>query len=394
MSPPVQTRWPLVAVLIAGGLIAAFQVGKAAIGVPLVRAGLGLDLATAAAVVGVYGTLGAVAGLMAGMAISRAGARNAAVAGLVVIGLGSTLGAFAGSGGMLLTSRALEGCGFLAVTIATPALLRSISAPADRDIVFTLWAAYMPGGTALMMLVAPALTGFGWQGLWLINGGLALAYAGVVAALAPNDGGAAAASGNLRTDTATVLRAPGPVLLAVTFGLYTFQYFALTGLLPTLLVERLGLGLGEAGSIAAITVVANMLGNLAAGVLGRRGVPLWGVIAAAFAVLALASFGIFAAAAPAAVVAVLASLSLGIAGLIPGSIFAATQRLVPTAGLLAVAIGLVMQASNLGQVFGPAALGFVAGRLGWSAAPVLFVTVALAGLAIAWRLRGLLRPSD
>ena len=70
-------------------------------------------------------------------------------------------------------------------------------------------------------------------------------------------------------DLGLVLRSPGPVLLALAFALYTVQYHALTGLLPTLLVERLGLSIAPAGAISAVTIVGNGLGALAAGYLVR-----------------------------------------------------------------------------------------------------------------------------
>jgi hypothetical protein len=45
---------------------------------------------------------------------------------------------------------------------------------------------------------------------------------------------------NADWQTTRVMRMPGPILLALAFGFYSIQYHALTGLLPTLLVERLG----------------------------------------------------------------------------------------------------------------------------------------------------------
>ena len=48
-----KTRWPLVWVLIFAGVVGAFQVGKAAIAVPLLRDDLGLSLTFASWVVGI-----------------------------------------------------------------------------------------------------------------------------------------------------------------------------------------------------------------------------------------------------------------------------------------------------------------------------------------------------
>lgn len=389
-----KTDWRVVFALVMAGVVAACQVGKAAIAVPLLREDLGLSLVAASWVVGTYGTLGALAGLSAGIAVSFIGARTAAVAGLAAIALGSAIGAFAPGGATLLASRIVEGCGFLGVVIAIPTLLRGVAVGRDRDLALVFWSAYIPAGTALMMFVGPFLTFEGWRGLWLANAVLAACYAGVVWSLMPADPPAPRpTSASVRALLKGVLEGSGPLLLALGFGIYTFQYFALTGLLPTLLVERLGLSIAQAGTIAAVTVLANMFGNLAAGLLLQRGVPLWIVMVTAFGFLGIAALGIFNAAYPVALVAVLASASLAITGLIPASIFAASPRLAPAPHLMAVTLGLIVQASNIGQLLGPAALGTWAEHYGWSSAPLLFGAVALGGITIALLLRRLLPAS-
>lgn len=385
------TNWPAVTVLLLAGVVGACQIGKAAIAVPLLQRELGLTLVAAAWIVGAYGTVAALAGMPAGIVVARFGGRRAVVAGLLTIGIGGVLGAAAPGGGVLLASRIAEGLGFLSLVIGVPTLLRNVSAERDRNLVFTCWAAYMPTGSAFMMLAGPALTPFGWQALWLVNGAAALAFGAVALAALPAEPRRPAAEGLEASAVRRVLKTPGPRLLAFAFGTYTFQYFALTGLLPALLVERRGLTLAAAGAVSAFTVVANALGNLAAGLLLRFMIPLWVIIAGAFAVMGLASVGIFAEAVPVAVVAALAAGSLAVTGLIPASVFIATPRLVPQGAMLAVTFGLVMQASNLGQLLGPVALGRFVQQAGWSAAPILFGAVALIGIATALRLRGLLR---
>jgi DHA1 family inner membrane transport protein len=388
------SNWRLVLILVFAGVIAAFQIGKAAIAVPLIRQDLELSLAMASWVIGAYGALGAVAGISAGVAVSFIGARNAAVTGLLAIGLASTLGAAANNGGILIAARVVEGCGFLAVVIAIPTLLRNVTAGRDRELAMVFWASYLPAGSAIMMLAGPLLASFGWRGLWLANGALAACYALVLWRLAPADARAAQAANWIPlAHMKGVLGARGPLLLSCAFFLYTFQYFALTGLMPTLLVERMGLSIAAAGSISALTVAANAFGNLSAGLFLRRGIPLWTILAAAFGFLGIAGFGIFASL-PVVIVALLAAASLAVTGLIPASIFAASPRIAPASHLLAVILGLLIQASNIGQLLGPAAFGAWVEHYGWAQASVFFLAVALAGVAIAVWLRRLLPPAS
>jgi len=185
------------------------------------------------------------------------------------------------------------------------------------------------------------------------------------------------------------MRMPGPILLALAFGFYSIQYHALTGLLPTLLVERLGLTVATAGLISAVAIIANGLGGVSAGFMLRRGAPLWAMVAAGFAFMAAAAFGIFDPSMPVAGVAALATASLGITGMLPASIYAAAPRFAPQPALLALTVGLVVQASHLGHVLGPSALGTWVENLGWSSAPALLAGIACGGLAVALGVRRL-----
>jgi len=196
----------------------------------------------------------------------------------------------------------------------------------------------------------------------------------------------------LLTSMARVVTAPGPLLLAVAFGTYTFQYFALTALLPTLLVDRLGLSLAAAGTVSACVVLANASGNIAAGAVMRLGIPLWATAAVGFACVGLLSFSIFSTL-PATWVALLAAVSLAVSGAIPASIFAGVPRLAPAAHLAPMTLGLIMQASNLGQLLGPAAFAAWIERSDWSRSPLFFALVATAGLCIAAALRARLARS-
>jgi MFS family permease len=187
---------------------------------------------------------------------------------------------------------------------------------------------------------------------------------------------------------------PGGWLIPTVWALYTFLYPANWVLGPVLGVARGGRSIAAGGAIAAGTVVANTLGNLSAGALLRWGVPLWAIFVAAFTSVGLTSFAIFSPHVPVVVVAVLAATSLGITGAIPASIFAAAPRIIHDAGMLALMFGLINQISNVGQLLGPAVLGGFAQQFGWALSPVLFVTVAAAGIVIGFALRPLLQSSN
>jgi len=106
---PDTTRWNAVALLVAAGMVSAFQIGKAAIAVPLLQDNLGISLVFASWIVGAFGALGAAFGLFAGSMVSMFEPRRTLIAGLCVMGIASLAGAMAPNGAILLLTRVVEG---------------------------------------------------------------------------------------------------------------------------------------------------------------------------------------------------------------------------------------------------------------------------------------------
>ena len=391
----LRTRWGAVAALILAGVVVALQIGKAAIAVPVLQKDLSLSLVLASWVIGAYGVFGAVAGLPSGIIASLFTARRTLVAGLIASGLGSLAGAAVHDGGLLIVTRVIEGSGFLAAVLAIPRLLRAATALKDRDTVLAAWGCYMPAGSLIMMLAGPHLMSHGWQTLWIVNGVLALAYA-LAVALMPlkEDIQPTAPLPTLMPNIKAALGSPGPVLLALAFGIYTFQYAAMANFLPTLLVDRLGLSISAAGTISAITVAANAVGNIFAGALLRMGAPIWAIAAFGYCFVGAAGFGVFSESLPVILIAALASASLAVTGLIPASIFAAAPRFAASSALLAIVLGLLNQSSNLGNLFGPAAMAETVQHFGWSRVPFLFLAVTASGLTVALLLRAAMKRAN
>ena len=389
------TRWLVVWALILAGVVAAFQIGKAPVALSALRAELGLGLVGAGWVVSMFNVLGALAGALIGAAGDQIGHRRAVLAGLVLSGAASALGAAAPGTVVLLATRFLEGLGFMAAVTAAPALIARTARPADQRLAFGFWSGYMPAGSALMMLASPPLlAAFGWRGLWLVNAGLMLAAALLVAAatrgLPRAEAKAASGLAPALGDILRALRRPGPPALALAFGSYTLQYLAVLAFLPTLLVEKDGMSPSGAAALTALANAANMLGTFGGGWLSHKGAPRWALIAGGSLVMGLASLVIFAPALPFALRygAVIAFTLLG--GPVPPAVFSGAAQHAPAPALVGTTTGLVMQGSNLGQSIGPPAVAKLAAATGsWSWSPVVLLAAAAMGSALALLLRRL-----
>jgi MFS family permease len=383
------TPWLTVGLAIGAGVVGAFQVGKAAMALPALRADLGIGLAAAGWVLAIFNLIGVAAGMAIGGLVGRWGDRRAVLAGLGVLAAASLAGAAVPDIAMLLATRFVEGMGFLMVIVAAPSLIMRLTRPDDLKLALGAWGAYMPLGQAIMVLAAPLLlVPFGWRGLWIANTALLVLFAALLARVTAGlPRSPARPSRSLWRDLRDTATAPGPLLLAAIFGAYSMQYLAVMGFLPTVLIEHEGLGTIAAGALAALAMAMNGVGNVASGLLLQRGVRRWRLIATASLAMGAASLGIFTADLPIAASYVLYLAFAGFGGMLPASVFNAVPGHAPSRHLVPTTNGLLVQGSNLGQVIGPPAVGALAAAIGWHWAPLLIVPAALSAALLSLVLR-------
>ena len=387
--PSDRTDWLAVGVVITSGIVAALQVGKAAIAMPLVQAEFGLDLATLGWLASIFAVLGMVGGIPAGTLAVGLGARRVQLLGLLAVALGAFLGAAAPRFAMLLASRVVEGLGFLLVIIAGPSTLQRIAAPAQRDIAMALWSCFMPTGIALAMLAGLWLTD--WRMIWQVTGALAVIAIALTVLVVPKAGGGTSPSlAALAGDAGAVLSTRGPLLLALTFALYALMFFALFSFLPVLLMQRMQVSLATAGLLSALATTGNIAGNLLAGLMLSRGIGRVKLIIAASIAMGLCGIGIFLGLLPDTVTFVLCVLFAGAGGLIPATLLASAPLAAPSAKQMPVVVGLMMQGSNLRQVVGAVAVGGVIEALGWPSAAGVVGAAALLAMLTGLGLRDVL----
>jgi MFS family permease len=381
--------------LLASGVVAAAQIGKAIISLPMIRTELALGLDIAGLIVATFATIGALFGIGAGVVVGRFGMRRSLIGGMGAIVLGNLIGANASNELVLLVARIVEGIGFFGVALAIPSMLARIVTREQRDFVMAAWSAYMPTGIMLMLLLGPLLPTIGWRNLWLASAVVAGACGVLLALYAPKlPATERAPAGRFLTQVANVVRQPSCLVLAAAFFAYSCQIFSLAFALPLLLTSAYGVALGTAGLLSAAVLAVSALGHVGSGLLLRAGVPIWANTAAAFGFFAVTLFAIYGGVLPPAAVALVAALALGIGGLAPGAIYAAAPHAAPTQQAVPATIGLLQQASNLGQFAGPVVLGWSVEHFGWRAAPAVLVPIALLGLAAALILRFRLVTAD
>ncbi len=390
-SPPALRLDPSLLV-IAGGVAAAIHVAKLPPAVPALREALGISLVQAGFLISMVQFAAVALGLVVGLVSDRLGLRRVMVGGLVLVTGAGIAGAVATDVRLLLALRGLEGLGFLMAVTPGPSLIRRSDAARGLQARLGQWGAYMPLGTALALLAGPSwINALGWSSWWWVtavpSGLLAIALWRVLPADTRAQGQPPrVAILSLLRET---LRAPGPWLVALAFGAYSFQWLSVVGFLPSIYVQA-GLSHLMTGVATAIAAGANIIGNVASGRLLQRGVAPQRLLQVGYVTMASASVLMFAPVWPAGLwsalgpfLAVVVFSAVG--GLVPGTLFAQAVRLAPTPSTVSTTVGWLMQWSSIGQFVGPPLVAAVAARVGdWSLSWIVMAACGSVGLVISW----------
>jgi len=380
-------------VVVLAGISAALHVGKLPPALPVLRETLHVTLIEAGFLLSAVQVAGMLLGVAIGAAADSLGARRTMATGLLILFVASLMGGFARTPAGLLALRALEGLGFLLASLPGPGLIRRLVAPERLSRVLGLWGAYMPFGTGAALLFGPAFIAWtGWPGWWWLLGVLSLAMAAVLWISVPAEVDRRSAPARTdparRSRIARTLGTRGPWLASLAFAVYSAQWLAVVGFLPTIYAQA-GLPVASAAFATAFAAAINMVGNIASGRLLQRGWSATQLLQCgyvAMAVGAIVAFSAWGEGGAGVAIARYAGVLLfsAVGGLVPGTLFSLAVRVAPDESTVSTTVGWMQQCSSLGQFAGPPLAGWVAARAGgWQATCWVTGAFALAGMCIA-----------
>lgn len=374
--------------VVLAGVVAALQVGKIAPALPALQAQLDLGWVASGFLLSTVQLAGLLMAVVVGLLTDGFGLRRTLLTGLCLLGLASALGGMARDVTLLLACRALEGIGFLLVVLPAPGLIRRLVAGQQLSGMLGMWGAYMPAGTALALLFGPVfIQHWGWASWWWVFAILSLLMAALIwRRLPPDPVRAQRLAPKLGLRLRATLSDSGPWLVALTFALYSSQWMAVIGFLPSIYAAA-GVAGSLLGVLSALAAAMNIVGNVASGRLIQRGWSVRTTLWLGFGAMAMGSTLAFVSlTAPwpwlryAGVL-----LFSGAGGLVPGTLFYLAVRLAPGEQQIATTVGWVQQLSALGQFFGPPVVAAVAAQAGgWQLTPVVTVACCALGACMAW----------
>jgi MFS transporter, CP family, cyanate transporter len=227
----------------------------------------------------------------------------------------------------------------------------------------------------------------GWPGWWWLLSVLSAGMAAVLWWSVPPH----ADAGRTTTGSGRILRtlrAPGPWLASLAFAMYSSQWLAVIGFLPTIYAQA-GLPAAYAALATALAAAVNMAGNVGSGRLLQRGVPATLLLQVGYGAMLVGAVVAFAAwtqgtsAATAGVRYAGVLLFSAVGGLVPGTLFSLAVRMAPDDGTVSTTVGWMQQWSAFGQFVGPPLAALAAANAGsWDVTWWITGAFAIAGLAL------------
>ena len=387
-ASPRAAAWLVLAILLLFSIAAPLNQFKVPPIMPLLMDALGLSVGGAGLLMSVYAVTGLILALPSGLIFQKAGYRVTGLLAGSSIVLGATLGALSTDTGELLVSRIIEGIGTSFMAVLAPAIIAPWFVARQRGTAIGIWAAWVPIGSAAMMLIAPALaTSFGWRSVWWFGAGYALVVtvlylAFVKPAPAARSAESLAAVSGSGVTSAQVLRNRNIWLLAAAFGALNVATAGLGTYMPTFLKAEHGLSLAQAALLSSVTTIVLIFSAPAGGILSdrigsRKKLYLFGFAAA---IVLLPLVGVLSV----GWLIVLVAVNGLVIGVVPTNIFAAAVEAAGDERQGDMAMAVIMAGQNAGMLLGPIVFGTLAEGSGWPAAFASLAVMSALALLAGW----------
>ena len=375
-------------VVVVCGVIAAMHIWKLPSALTEVQGDLSISLVQAGLLLGLVQLAGMLGGIPASVVSERVGLRRTMALGLGLLVAGTVISALATTSGVMMAARALEGIGYLSVTVTAPALIRRETPTHRLTIAMGAWAGFQGTATFIAVLGSALLLQVTDWRMWYwmmavitaIGIPLLLRY---TAQDPPREGGVGAAFRRVWI----TMRSWKPWVAGAVFSCYTIQWTAVIGFLPTVYQEY-GVGSVLGGALSAVAGGVNAVGAVLAGFLLQRGLPVRSLVVTAFMVMGITAIGVYAvdwSTLPGTFITqfILVCIFSMVGALIPTSMFRIAVDLAPPGGSPPAVVGLMNQMQNTGNFLGPVVLAWLAAQAGgWHTSWWLTATAGALGIAL------------
>lgn len=307
----------------------------------------------------------------AGGITQKIGPKTMMIIAPLIVALGSIMGGLSSSGEMLIASRAIEGIGFIFISVAGPMSVAKYVAPESIGAAMGIWAVWVPVGQIVAFNLTPILFNtMSWNTIWFVYAALSLLLSlgikfmlKVPAGLDARD--AALAASQPKGKLADALKNKDLLTGAFAFATFNYALMAVLVFLPGFAGPGSAVNMSktEVALVATIPMIGALVGSPIIGALsdkmGRRKLYM----------LAIACTGIGSVLAfvPNRISIYAGTILIGLIGLgTPAMILSSVGEIMKKPELMGYGNGFLFLCQNLGMFLGSATFMAVVGILGGS----------------------------
>jgi len=382
----LKTSWLGVFLGLAAGALAAFHQFKLPPAMPLMLELYEYDLTFAGGFMSVYALVGLATSALLGVGLQKFGTRHYVAIACSALILGSLFTILWPSlSGIMLAARAVEGLGFSILAILGPVIAISSANLAHRPLAIAIFASWIPLGQLIALGISqPAIALGNWRLIWWF--GIAITVIIALSLWFINTHQASRKNYKVLPKIRikpSVKQKIAMIFAALIFTLWSAQYLAMSTWLPHYLVSERGLTPTNAIGPYAIPTVVIIIFNIAGGVLLRRGVPIFPLLAIVTAIQGL--LWLFFDTFNSTALGITALVIYGAAaGITPTCLFSMPNIILGQSGNNGPAFGVIMTGRHLGVLAGPIILPQLMITAGsWNLASLVFGIITLAAGASA-----------
>ena len=388
----MRSPWFILIIILLASMAAPLNQFKVPPVMPLLMEAFDASAAQAGLLMSLFAITGLFLAIPAGFIFQKLGYRLTGMISILSLVIGAAAGALSRGFDIMLASRFIEGAGMSLMSVVAPAVIALWFSPKTRGKAMGVWAVWVPLGSTIMFLLAPALADrWNWPGIWWFG----CFYAVLVGFLyflflksspeQPSKPSRKDPSSKLPNQwLASVLSNRDLWLISLLFACFNFVFIAFITWAPTFLHQTRGMSLARAAFLVSLASLLTIVACPTSGwVSDRTGTRKWVAVIPMALMAPLYPLSFFAAenCFPALVVL------LGfISGFVPTGVFSGAVETVRDERFSGMAMAVIQIGQNAGMLLGPLVFGWIIeSGGGWRTAFSVLAPVSILG-AVAGRM--------
>jgi MFS family permease len=390
----MRSPWFILFIILLASMAAPLNQFKVPPVMPLLMEAFGASAAQAGLLMSLFAITGLLLAIPAGFIFQKLGYRITGMIAILSLVIGAGWGALSRGFDIMLATRFIEGVGMSLMSVVAPAVIAMWFSPESRGKAMGVWAVWVPLGSTIMFLLAPALAArWNWPGVWWFGCVYAILVGFLYLVLLKSKPGQAskpegkASSGNRRDHgLAKVLSNRDLWLTSLLFCCFNFVFIAFITWAPTFLQQARGISMSRAAFLVSLTSILAIVACPTSGwVSDRTGTRKWVAVIPMILIAPLFPLSFSAGETGFLLLAVLVGF---IGGFVPTGVFSGAVEAVGDERLSGMAMAVIQIGQNAGMLLGPLAFGWVIETGGgWQIAFWILAPVSGLGGIAGWMVR-------